>query len=204
MFEQKLLLENPMSRDVFDQAKDDSSSLVALPDRASDLTQVTRSSESSSKISRVFQFDAELFSSGVYQRAVRSMVRDARRSSRIKRKVLLLGARGSGKEDLMKQMKVSHHNSNRATEMLCYKYSILFATIDLLRKVLLLLENAGPEDLLQACKSHTDTIFEPDLPIDSTTAGLAAAMELIWEAVVPHLPRLRRTQHLNPIDETAL
>ena len=155
-------------------------------------------------MSQVFQFDAQLFSSGVYQRAVRSMVRDARHSSKIERKVLLLGARGSGKEDLMKQMKVSHHNGSRATEILCYKYIILSATIDLLRKVLLLLENAGPEDLVQTCKSHTNTIFEPDLPIDSTTAGLAAAMELIWEAVVPHLPRLRRIQHLNPLDETTL
>lgn len=204
MFEQKLLLENPMSRDVFDKAKDDSSSLVALHDRASDLTHVTRSIESSSKMSQVFQFDAELFSSGVYQRAVRSMVRDARQSFRTERKVLLLGARGSGKEDLMKQMKVSHYNCNRATEILCYKYVVLSATIDLLRKVLLLLENAGPEDLVQTCKSHTDIIFEPNLPIDSMTAGLTAALELIWETVVPHLPRLKRIQRLNPLEETAL
>jgi len=204
MFEQKLLLENPMSRDVFNKAKDDSSSLVALRDRASDHTQVTRSTGNSSKMSQVFQFDAELFSSGVYQRAVRSMVRDARHTSTVERKVLLLGARGSGKEDLMKQMKVSHRNINRATEILCYKYIILSATIDLLRNFLGLLENTGPEDLVQACNIHRDTIFKPDLPIESTTTELAAAMELIWEAVVPHLTRLRRTQEINALDETAL
>lgn len=193
-----------MSRDVFDKAKDDSSSLIALPDRASGLTQVTRSAESSSKMSQVFQFDAELFSSGVYQRAVRSMVRDARHSYRTERKVLLLGARGGGKEDLMKQMKISHRNGNRATEILCYKYVVLSATIDLLRKVLLLLDNAGPEDILHICKSHTDIIFEPNLPIDSMTAEITAALELIWEAVVPNLPRLKRIQRLNPLKETAL
>ncbi|MCJ1380348.1 hypothetical protein MMC17_003451 [Xylographa soralifera] len=77
--EQKRFLEKPSARQVFDQIKDDSSSLIVLHDTASDFTACTNSTGSSSKWSRMFLFDTELLTSPVYQRAVRALFRHSRR-----------------------------------------------------------------------------------------------------------------------------
>ena len=72
-------LEKSSARQVFDQIKDDSSSLIVLYDAASSLTVCTDSTGSSSKWSSMFPFDAELLSSLVYQRAVRAVFKPSRR-----------------------------------------------------------------------------------------------------------------------------
>lgn len=53
--------------------RDDSSSLFVLCDTRSILSRWSESTETSSRTSRSFQFDAQIISSGVYQRAVRSL-----------------------------------------------------------------------------------------------------------------------------------
>ncbi|MCJ1414340.1 hypothetical protein MMC32_000666 [Xylographa parallela] len=76
--EQKKFLENPSARQVFDQIKDDSSSLIVLHDAASGFTTCTDSTGSSSRWSRMFPFDTELLISPVYQRAVRAVFKPSR------------------------------------------------------------------------------------------------------------------------------
>ena len=202
-FEQKLLLENPLSRDVIDKVKDDSSSMVVLGDMDSDLTKQTRSTDNSSKLSRVFQFDTELIGSAVYQRAVRSMVRTTKNIPRKECKILLLGARGSGKETLMRQMKMSQHNHNRVTEMLCYKHIILSAVVDLMQKVPLLLKDASLVSIARNCEGYEDIIRQQKLPIDNMTPELAVALDHLWETLMPLLPRIKRLQNQEWLDERA-
>ena len=202
-FEQKLLLENPLSRDVIDKVKDDSSSMVVLGDMDSDITKQTRSTDNSSKLSRVFQFDTELIGSAVYQRAVRSMVRTTKNIPKKECKILLLGARGSGKETLMRQMKMSQHNHNRVTEMLCYKHIILSAVVDLMQKVPLLLKDASLVSVARTCEGYEDIIRQQSLPIDKMTPELAVALEYLWETLMPLLPRIKRLQNQEWLDERA-
>ncbi|MCJ1283789.1 hypothetical protein MMC26_003120 [Xylographa opegraphella] len=80
--EQKKILEKPTAREVFNQIKDDSSSLIVLHDTASSFTACTNSTGSSSKWSKIFPFDAELLKSPVYQRAVRAVFKPSRRRDR--------------------------------------------------------------------------------------------------------------------------
>jgi hypothetical protein len=80
--EQKELRERETSRQVFDQVKDDSSSLVVLRDSASFLSSCTKTTENSSKLSMRFMFDGELLQSRVYQGTVRSLLRRAIRGGR--------------------------------------------------------------------------------------------------------------------------
>ncbi|MCJ1402596.1 hypothetical protein MMC11_005816 [Xylographa trunciseda] len=79
VFEQKRLLEQPKTRQVFGHMKDDSSSLIVLHDAASGFTACTNSTGSSSKMSRMFFFDTELLTSVVYQRAVRALFKPSHR-----------------------------------------------------------------------------------------------------------------------------
>ena len=118
-------------------------------------------------------------------------------------KLLLLGARESGKELLMKQMKVSRRNENHMTELLCYKYTILSAVVDLLRQILLLVEEMDSENSFRPRAATTNIIWQQNLPLDGITPQLAAAMDHSLEAVLPHLPRIRQMQNLLPLFEAA-
>ena len=70
------MLESKDNRHLLDQLKDDSSSMIVLRDEGSFAS--TRSTGASSKLSKVFPgLDAELISSLVYQRAVRSLFKKA-------------------------------------------------------------------------------------------------------------------------------
>ena len=182
--------------------------MVVLLDSASDATRPTQSTDNLSKMSRVFQFDAELISSPVYQRAVRSMTRSSTKVvPRKECKLLLLGARGSGKETLMKQMKVSQHNSNRTTELLCYKYIILSAVVDIMRRTLLLLKVSGLDTLVDQswwCEGRTDMICQQELPVDRMATELAAAIDRVWEGLVPLLPRIKDIQISKQLGEREL
>ena len=71
--EQQKWLETPVNRRVFDQSKDNSSSLFVLRDSSSTLSKWTQSTVNSSKLSRVFVFDQELMTSKVYQRLFRAL-----------------------------------------------------------------------------------------------------------------------------------
>ena len=82
MSEQKDLLESKSSRRIFDQVKDDSSSLCCLRDTASFQNSLTVTTERSSMLSREFDFDAEVMTSKVYKGQIRSLVRRALRKSR--------------------------------------------------------------------------------------------------------------------------
>ena len=204
MFEQKLLLENPISRQVFDNVRDDSSSLVVLADKDSSFSDASKYSATSSNMSREFQFDSELFSSAVYQRAVHSMFRYPKAPEKHFARLILVGARESGKELLMKQMKVSCRNENQMTELLCYKYTILSAVVDLLRQILLLIEEMDSENSIRPRPGLTNLIWQQDLPLDGITPQLAAAIEHSLETVLPLLPRIKQTQNPLPSFEAAL
>ena len=203
MFEQRLLLEDPISRRIFDNAKEDSSSMRALRDSDSGVSWRTHSTQDSSKISRIFQFDAELISSEVYQRAIRSMVKSSRTSGQRQCKLLLLGARDSGKESLMKHFKISPRNHSPSTEMLCYKYSILSVVVDTMRNIVNLLESTAPESTVESSWQR-DILFQQVLPIDNLTSELEAAMTYLWEQVMPLVPRLRRSRDVKPMDDATL
>lgn len=71
--EQKELLEHRKSRRVFEQIKDDSSSLIVLHDAASHFS--TDTGANSSNLSIRFIFDGELLGSKVYQGTMRSLIR---------------------------------------------------------------------------------------------------------------------------------
>ncbi|KAH7073815.1 hypothetical protein BKA63DRAFT_604128 [Paraphoma chrysanthemicola] len=70
--EQRQLLERPRSRTVLQRVKDDSASLLVHRDSASFTTQ---SSDNLSRLSLVFTFDQEIFSSGVYHRVFRGTLK---------------------------------------------------------------------------------------------------------------------------------
>lgn len=74
--EQKSLLENSNTRKVFTRAQIDSASLYVNRDSASF---VSRFTDNLSKLSVVFNFDSELFSSRIYQQALRGSVKEALR-----------------------------------------------------------------------------------------------------------------------------
>jgi hypothetical protein len=71
--EQKTLLEQTTTRKIFQRVRDDSSSLYVQRDSAS---LSSRWTDSLSKISKVFNFDRELFVSKVYERALRNSLKD--------------------------------------------------------------------------------------------------------------------------------
>ena len=73
------MLEQEHNRQVLDQVKDSSSSLICLRDSASIRTSWTSSTEGSSMLDKVFDFDAEILKSNVYQGQVRSLIRRALR-----------------------------------------------------------------------------------------------------------------------------
>lgn len=196
-----------MSRDVFDKVKDSSSSMAVLLDTASNSSGKSQPTDNMSKMSKVFQFDTELISSAVYQRAVRSMTRNPRNVPSRDCKFLLLGARGSGKELLMKQIKISQQNHNRMTELLCYKYTILSAVVDIMRRTLLALRQSGLGTLVDQswwCEGRTELICRQELPIDRMTVELAAAMDHAWEGIMPLLPRIETMWGSRKVDHREL
>lgn len=75
--EQRALLEKKKSRKIFKQIRDDSSSLAVLYDSASFTNSLTNVTETSSKLSFKFRFDAELLRSKIYQGTMRSLLRRA-------------------------------------------------------------------------------------------------------------------------------
>jgi hypothetical protein len=69
------MLEHKKSRRVFEQIRDDSSSLIVLRDSASLFSSSTHTKANSSKLSMRFGFDGELLGSRVYQGTMRSLIR---------------------------------------------------------------------------------------------------------------------------------
>ena len=65
------------SRNILDQVKDNSSSLLGLRDSSSFRSPWRSSADRSSLWSRTFEFDPELLASGVYQGQIRSLMRRA-------------------------------------------------------------------------------------------------------------------------------
>jgi hypothetical protein len=78
---QQDLLKEKESRRVFDQVKDDSTSLVVLCDSASFVTQRTKTSTGTSKFSMNFSFDAEILQAKAYKTTLRSLMRRAQNNS---------------------------------------------------------------------------------------------------------------------------
>jgi hypothetical protein len=71
--EQKSLLEKISTRKMLKRVKDDTSSLYVQRDSASILSQCT---DNLSKISQMFGFDRELFILKVYEKALKSSLKD--------------------------------------------------------------------------------------------------------------------------------
>jgi hypothetical protein len=74
---QKELMEDNKSQKVFEQVKDDSSSLYVLCDSASFVTKRTKTTTATSKLSMNFAFDAELLQHRAYKSTFRSLLRRA-------------------------------------------------------------------------------------------------------------------------------
>jgi hypothetical protein len=78
---QQDLLKEKESRRVFDQVKDDSTSLVVLCDSASFVTQRTKTTTGTSRFSMNFSFDAEILQAKAYKTTLRSLMRRAQNNS---------------------------------------------------------------------------------------------------------------------------
>ena len=76
--DQKRLLEDERSREVFSQLKEDSSSLIVMYDSASFSSRRTTTTTATSKFSIRFAFDAELLRHRAYQSTIRALMRRAR------------------------------------------------------------------------------------------------------------------------------
>ena len=146
--EQKLLLEKKSTRKVMLQVRKDTESLIEHRDDNSSLTRCT---DRLSKLSIVFPFDHELFSTAVYGRTLASLrdpVKDALRKqhtdtakartksidrtlkqdARVERrqiKVLLLGDTDSGKETLIKQLQMNYPVQSSLQERAVYRRKVL-------------------------------------------------------------------------------
>ena len=71
--QQKAILEEADARSVFEQVKDDSSSLFGLRDSSSFFSRYT---DKLSRLSMIFPFDKEVLSSNVYQRVLRGSLKE--------------------------------------------------------------------------------------------------------------------------------
>ncbi|CZR66446.1 uncharacterized protein PAC_16347 [Phialocephala subalpina] len=71
--EQKIMLEKTSARKIFKRVKDDTSSLYVQRDSTSIYSRCT---DTLSKISKMFEFDRELFISKVYEKALRGSLKD--------------------------------------------------------------------------------------------------------------------------------
>ena len=148
-----------MTREVFGQVRDDSSSLRCLVDKDSLYSGRTVTTRTSSFISVRFGFDQELFKTRVYQEAVRSIirwsVRDEKRFGNIteapdmsrhireslkrermissnKIQVLLIGSSSSGKTALVEQLAPKYSYEQRVS---C-RWAILNDILQSIRTVL--------------------------------------------------------------------
>lgn len=206
-FEQKALLESPLSREVFDQVKDDSSSLIVVIDKTSGHSTSTRDTDQSSKMSMKFQFDAELLGSQVYQRAIRSLVRSAGPREPVQKpscRVLLLGARDGGKETMMKHMKLSNRNSHRVTEILCYRLTVLSALVDLVCNSLEACENAGLKLIDDEDRTRINLVLQQELPIQQMEPELLAATNYLGAQIRSHLLSCDKSQALSALDHSTI
>ena len=79
MSQQKAVLEKYSTRKVMKRTRDDSSSLYVLQDTTSLLSRCT---DGLSKLSLIFPFDKELLNTGVYQRILRSSLKESIRRQR--------------------------------------------------------------------------------------------------------------------------
>lgn len=122
---QQRYLETSKNRKVLHRAKADSVSLYVHRDSASLTSKMT---DNLSKISRVFEFDSNIFSTGVYERAFRGSVRDLLRrrqqnmtaqsstaqktesvsTSNSLRKIRILGQDHTGKDLLVNCIEAAH------------------------------------------------------------------------------------------------
>ena len=84
MTEQSERLQKTHNRQILDQVEDSSSSLICLRDSASFSTSWTSTTEGSSKLDMVFDFDSEILKSRFYQGQVRSLIRRALRRGKNK------------------------------------------------------------------------------------------------------------------------
>lgn len=83
--EQQNFLEQKQPRKVFDQIKDDSTSLIVLCDSESFTTKRTKTTTATSKLSMNFVFDAELLQAKAYKSTLRSLIRKNLHSTRTAR-----------------------------------------------------------------------------------------------------------------------
>ena len=118
MLSQKTLLEAKDSRQILDQVKDDSSSLICLRDADSFVSLSTESTGRSSLLSRIFAFDSELMGSNVYQKQTRLLMTKAVRTPKRAPKLTLderqKSARRSAQiERMLRQDKKRQHREVR-------------------------------------------------------------------------------------------
>lgn len=212
MSEQKALLENPLRREVFDLIKDDSSSLVAIADTTSRQSSSTISTQQSSQASKKFQFDAELLGSEVYQRAIRSLVRQPRLAEKTQRaaftpkracRILLLGARDGGKEDVIKHIKLSPQNCQHTTETLSYRLTIRSALVALIR-TFLISQKADQELPVDKADPYASLVLRQELPIDAMNPELLTAVENVGARLNRILAIRRRSRPLFSLEQPTL
>jgi guanine nucleotide-binding protein subunit alpha len=165
----------------------DTASLVVHRDTDSIITRMT---DNLSKLSAVFSFDRELFVSKVYERALRGSVKESlkvqqgdlearKRSQAIDRKlkidskqlrraykVLLLGSGDSGKEQLVKYMKINGRNGYTVEELMMYRPTIYKNVIDSVKCLIEAMQQFEIEPEIEAnrelCNLLMDYTLVPD------------------------------------------
>jgi hypothetical protein len=206
------MLEKSSTRKVLRRVEIDSASLFVHRDTASLISQCT---DNLSKLSAVFSFDRELFVSKVYERALRGSVKEALRrqqgdtqarmrsqaidrrleedSKRLRRelKVLLLGSRESGKDEIVKQWKILHQNGYTAEELALYRLTIYNNVIDCAKALIGAMKQfeIHPERELNRayCEFLLDYSIDPD-PNKPLGTKVGEAISSIWQD--PCIPKI--------------
>jgi hypothetical protein len=112
------LLESPTSRKVFRRIRDDSSSLYVQRDSLSLYSRWTGTVSTLSKISKVFEFDRELFISKVYEKALRDALKEKLGRQRLEGGILPTVEETAKSKDINKDLAKDRRRLRREAKVL--------------------------------------------------------------------------------------
>lgn len=200
--EQKTLLEKAATRKIFQRIRDDSSSLYVQRDSSS---LSSRWTDNLSRISKVFDFDRELFVSKVYENALRNSLRDTaqklrRRSSldkssvediirskvidreleqdcrRLQREVkVLLLGNPECGQSILNDMRIDH--GYYTAEVLASYKGMVISTVAYVMKAMVFVIRASDIGLDESTERHTELLSQEmgKEPTDEAQISLVAA-----------------------------
>lgn len=201
------MLEKSSTRKAFRRVEKDTGSLFVHRDTAS---LFSRYSDNLSKLSISFEFDHELFVSKIYGRVFRGSVKESlqrqqgitnlvqvdkrtqainckleedARSVRRECLILLLGTYGSGKDEIMRQMKITHQNPSTLEERALYRPTIYTNIIDSAKTLILAMEQFQIQLENEVNRKHCDFLmdytFDPD-PEKPLETSVWQALDSLW------------------------